>query len=78
MASVDLLAGELTKRPSPATDVELDLSDLEFIDIAGLRVFHQAAVELGRGRPHADARLSSPVGAEDARAARVERLASCA
>jgi anti-anti-sigma factor len=42
MASIDLLAGELTE------DVRLDLSDLEFIDIAGLWVFHEAAVQLGR------------------------------
>ena len=49
MASIDLLAGELIEETERGEDVELDLSDLEFIDIAGLWVFHEAAVQLGRG-----------------------------
>jgi anti-anti-sigma factor len=49
MTSVDLLARELAAETERGEDVRLDLSDLAFIDIAGLWVFHEAAVKLGRG-----------------------------
>ena len=48
MASVDLLAVELAEETERGEDVQLDLSDLDFIDITGLWVFHQAAGQLGR------------------------------
>ena len=48
MATVDLLARELAAESERGEDVRLDLSHLAFIDIAGLWVFHEAAVKLGR------------------------------
>jgi anti-anti-sigma factor len=48
LANVDVLAGEIAEETRRGEDLQLDLSDLRFIDIAGMWVFHEAAVQLGR------------------------------
>ena len=46
--SVELLAERVPAEAGEGEDVETDLSDLRFIDIAGLCVFHEATVQLGK------------------------------
>jgi anti-anti-sigma factor len=48
VGSVELLAERVAAEAGPGDDLELDLSDLRFIDISGLWVLHEAAVHLGK------------------------------
>jgi anti-anti-sigma factor len=48
VASVELLAEHVSRAVAQGVDLEIDLSNLRFIDIAGLGVLYDAARKLGK------------------------------
>lgn len=50
ISNVNLLADSLNSHLKESEDIHLDLSDLKFIDAAGLRVLIQAARKLSKGK----------------------------
>jgi anti-anti-sigma factor len=45
-SAIDALAAEVKTALAQSNDLEIDLSDVRFIDVAGLGVFYRAAVRL--------------------------------